>query len=162
MSSRPATNSNQDTRSSSHVGFGRSFILKFQTDSHSSACISTESDSEVNMFFGCCRSEVPVGGKNVMEHLNSHIKQAYLSHSDDASLPLARSAWSECAKTTLDVILRVFGPDRWGKLNTPWCKQLMFQQEVFSNHWKGNIKRWVFCYLQRSQDLLRIRLTIYY
>lgn len=143
MSSRAATNSNQDTRSSSHVGFGSSFILR-ASNRQLRFCAYFRRIKRVKS----TRSSAAAGQvsqsveKNVMEHLNSHIKQAYLRHTDDnASSPLARSAWSEGVNTTLGAILRVCGPDRWGKLKAARCKQLMFQQDVFSNHWKGNNKQ---------------------
>lgn len=47
--------------------------------------------------------------------------------------------------TTLDASRGVWGPGRWGRLNTAWNEELMFKWDVFSDHWKTKPKHLCLC-----------------
>lgn len=123
--------------------------------------VSTESKGEVNTFLWCCRSKVPVSAKkrNVMERLTSHIKQAFLSPTEDeASSSSAKNFDVNTCVGPLSRYSECVGQTWWGKLNTPWRKQLMFQQDVFSNHWKGNNHESYLVSCTLAKTLWRIRI----
>lgn len=71
--------------------------------------------------------------RNVTKHLTFRTKQAHPGHTEGN----VSFAWSEHVNTALDTILSICGPDEKRKST----HGTMFQQDVLSNHCKGEHKK---------------------